>query len=201
MATALAQAHAAMHYELSALMPEEFNWLQKNGATPPAGSAVFAPTPRSVVRDTPGGAVGFVLLPRLPLGADTPPQQTVDAVVAEARALAGRTKLVVGLSPWGAVAEDAFLQNAPHVLDILLGAGPGPGIAGRFTPDGLTFWGRTYGRGKALHVIHIGQWPTRDAAWKWVKDGNLRLQFSSLTQDVPSDQDMRRMMDGLGLSF
>jgi len=199
LAKALAQAHAALGYDLLTLMPEEQQWLGDHDAPAPAQNAVIGNRVRSVTVSTKNGPVGFILLPKLPRNATIPLDMTMRAIEDQARSLAGRTRLVVGISPWGGVAEDHFLQKKAHVLDILLGAGPGPGLAGRFTPDGKTFWARSYGRGKALHVVRISEWPQRSADWKWIKDGNLRLDFMPLNEPVPSDPEMNALLGEFNL--
>lgn len=198
LARALAAAHGALAPDLLALTGPEAAWLTAGGATAPAHQRL-GPGVRGVVLPTPGGAVGVLLLPPLPRAAEAAPDDMAREAVAQARALAARTRLVVALSPWGELAEDGFLRTAGPVVDILLGGGPGPGVAGRFSDDGKTFLARSYGRGKALHVIRIAAWPERTAAWKWVKDENLRLDFLSLTDAIPADPAMDALLGGFDL--
>lgn len=198
LAHALGEAHRTLNYDLLVMMPEEARWLDDNGAGPLTHATVDNRV-QAVTLQTAGGPVGFILFPKLPRNATKPLDMTIRAIAQQAESMAGRVRLVVGLSPWGELAEDHFLKTAGSVVDVLLGAGPGPGVAGRFTPDGKTFWARTYGRGKALHVLRIAQWPERTAAWKWIKDGNFRLDFTALNQDVASDPAMDALLGGFSL--
>lgn len=197
LARALAAAHKALAPDLLALAGTEAAWLAAAGAQTPAQAPGSAP--RALVLPVPGGEVGVILLPVLPSGALTPPDDTVRLVADLARGLAARTRLVVALSPWGDLAEDHFLRTAGPVVDILLGSGPGPGVAGRFSDDGKTFLARSYGQGKALHVIRIAAWPARTPGWRWVRDENLRLDFLNLSDAFPADPAVEALLGGLDL--
>jgi len=198
LAKALVAAHAALAPDLLVLTPGEAAWLAESGATAPTHQTL-GPRAQGVVLPTPGGPVGVVLFPPLPPGAEAPPEAMAQDVIRQARELAAQVRLVVGLSPWGELAEDQFLRAAGPVLDILLGAGPGPGVAGRFTPDGKTFWARSYGLGKALHAIRIAAWPERNPGWQWVRDENIRLDFKGLTEAFAADPAMQTLLDGFAL--
>lgn len=198
LAKALAAAHAALKPDLLVLTPGEADWLAAQGATAPAHHTLSSRA-QGVVLPTPGGPVGVVLFPPLPPDAEAPPDAMAQDVIRQARELAARVRLVVGVSPWGELAEDRFLRTAGPVVDILLGAGPGPGVAGRFTPDGKTFWARSYGLGKALHAVRIAAWPERTPAWQWVRDENLRLDFLGLTEAFAADPAMQTLLDGFTL--
>lgn len=195
LAQALAKAHGTFGYDVLALMPEEKKWLEDNDAIAPTPATVIDSRVQAVTVPVAGGEVGFIILPKLQKNAKKPLDMTVRSISKLVESLHKRTKLVVAISPWGHLAEDHFLRNADNVPDIMLGAGPGPGIAGRFSRDGKIFWARTYGRGRALHVIRIAEWPTRDDGWKWVKDKNLRLDFRPLNESVATDPAMEDLLD------
>lgn len=90
--------------------------------------------------------------------------------------------------------EFTLLKDYEPEIDLLLGSGPGPGLAGRFMNHSKTFWARAYSKGKALHLIRIGEWPKRAANWKWTKGKNLKLDFKTLTPDVEDNPEMQAIL-------
>lgn len=199
LARTLATAYDALGHDLLVLLKDEADWLASHGAPLPGGAESIGARVGMRVVSTPGGDVGFVLFPRLPKNSAEPMDMTVEAVRKTAASLKDRTRLVVGISPWGALGEKAYIQQAPGSVDILLGAGPGPGLAGRFVSENKTFWARAYSKGRSMHVLRIGQWPQRQDGWQWEKDGNIRLDFKVFKEDVPDDPAMRKLLNASGL--
>lgn len=195
LARALAKAYEALDFDVVYSMPMESDWLKESEAKLP--EHLLTANNRVQIREyeAEGVRVGLVLLPKLLKGKDRPSKALIESVVRKAKNLAERVDVVVGVSPWGANGEAVFLSKAPPVFDTLLGGGPGPGLAGRFMAGGKTFWARAYTMGKAFHVIRLLDLPSRDNGFKWIKDENIRLDFTVLDKNVSDDASMTVLLD------
>ena len=200
LANALSKAYATLDYNAIFCSPEEERWLRGSGADLP--KSLHAVSNRAQVQILRAGdvTVGVVVFPRLLKGAGKPSHTMIASVARKARNMAERVDVVIGVSPWGASGEAAFLAESDPVFDLLLGAGPGPGLAGRFVEDGKTFWARAYTMGKAFHVIRITDLPRREADWKWIKNENLHLDFKILDKNVSQNGAMVALLNEFHLS-
>ena len=200
LARALSKAYGVLDFDAIYCADDEADWLKDSGAQAPDTLVVATTSPQLREYETHGVRVGVVYLPKLLKGADRPGKTLMDSVARKAKGLAGRTDVVVAVSPWGAAGEAAFLAYAPGVVDVLLGGGPGPGLAGRFMAGGKTFWARAYTMGKAFHVIRLGELPRRDdPEFRWIRDENITLDFTVLDKNVPDEPAMAAMLDEFDL--
>lgn len=196
---ALSQAYGSLGYDAGYLVPGEAQWLTDHGAEPPAGFVTASDRVQEKIIEKNGLTIGLIFFPKLIKGADSPSDQQLAAVDRKAESLAERTDLVIGLSPWGDRAERKLLADFAPPIHLLLGAGPGPGLTGRFSDDGKTLWIRSYRQGKAVHKIRVRRAPTREADWKWIKDGNISLSLEVLDKNVSDDADMASLLGGYTL--
>lgn len=170
------EAHAmreAHHGEL----PEPFVELSEQG-----GQEVI---------DVGGQAIGLVYLPLMqPAGPDDgafiQAMLALGMLVHEMRPL---VDLVVGISPWGQAMEQDYLEAAKPHLDILLGAGPGAAMPGRFEKEGRTLYLRPHDKGKTLAVIRLTGHPLFDQAYGLGVDkrGLVAANYIPLTDSIPTD--------------
>lgn len=199
LAQALSRIYDRDGYDVGFMVPGEEEWLNDRGASVPEGWVTASDRVGQRIFDKDGVSVGVVFFPKLLKGSRTPTSMQMRAVARKAESLAERCDLVVGLSPWGGQAEQDLLKDFAPPIHLLLGSGPGPGLAGRFSDDEKTLWVRAYRRGKALHRIRVRALPTRDADWKWIKDGNVSVSLEVLNQDVQEDPETRTILDGYSL--
>lgn len=143
--------------------------------------------------------VGLLLFPALAPGLKNAPQVVAQAVTDKALALRERADLVIGISPWGAAAEENFLMSRGHTVDILFGAGPGPGFLARPMAQDTVLWIRAYAQGKTLHQVVIKSLPRRAPDWKWTRDQNVAVLLQSLTENITNDPDMDALLAGFHL--
>ncbi len=176
----LGQAFQRLRYDLMAVTAAEDAALRAAQVDLPR--EVFGPTPQLRFLSSPAGPVAVIVFPASP--ADL---QAVIALAEEARHQAG---LVIGLSPWGAEAEQAMLATAPQALDLLLGAGPGPGSGGLFMNDGATVWLRPYTEGKTVAEVRIPTLPQPGTKVRWQPGDNLTATAIGLTHFIPSDPEI-----------
>ncbi|BBD07585.1 hypothetical protein [Desulfovibrio ferrophilus] len=190
LAQALSKAYSSLEYHTGYLVPGEKAWLEDSGTTPPENWVTASDRIQERIIDRAGYKVGLIYFPKLIKGAKEPSAMMMKAVVRKAESLSKRSDIVIGISPWGGNAERTLLEKHTPQIHLLLGAGPGPGLAGRFARNGQTFWVRSYKRGKAVHVIHISKLPTRSNDWKWIKNGNISMKLEVLNQDLSEDADL-----------
>jgi len=198
-ARALGAAHARLPYDLGLAMPAEAAWLADNGAALPPAFRVAGQHPGFGTLQAGEVRVGVVLFPVLPADAAKAPPDMGLEVSETARALRERTDIVVGISPWGAAAESDFLETRGHTVDVLLGAGPGPGFPARPMAGDTVLWLRPYAQGKSLLQVVVKSLPKRTPGWKWVREQNAAVLLQSLTESITNDPDMNALLAGFHL--
>jgi hypothetical protein len=146
----------------------------------------------------PGPKVGVILLPQLnrsdaPLPADLL-RQLGEAV----QHLRSTTRLVVAMSPWGYAQELELLKSAGPLPDVLLGSGPGIGLAGQLSASGKTAWVRAFAQGKSITRIEIMALPEHNSTFKWTEEKNIRMTLFGLTDHYPEEPHMLALMQSAG---
>jgi len=102
--------------------------------------------------------------------------------------LSNKRALIVGLSPWGADLEKRYLEFPGSFMHVLLGSGEGFGTRGKIVNNGYTLWIRPYPKGKAVNLLKILRFPSRDSNWQWKQGDNVILDIFPLNDRVPSDE-------------
>lgn len=194
MAPALAEAYQALAYDIGYNVREDADWLRAHDMKAPQPFKTASKQVQVSIFNKADKKIGVLMLPTLLKGTKKPTSMMLRTVVQKSKQLAKRTDLVVAVSPWGMEGEFELLKNHIPEIDVLLGGGPGPGIAGRFMNNSKTFWARAYSKGKALHLIRLGEWPKRTDSWKWSKGKNLNLDFKTLTTDVAENAQMKEIL-------
>ena len=184
---AVATAQSRMGYDVAVITPDELKVLAANKATPPAGFTVLGEEPQTKILSVAGKSVGLVLFP-MPRDVSTPvPEKLMDVTAKAAATLRGKVALVVGVSPWGALDEEAFINSRPGAVDVLLGSGGGSGFPARTSKDGKTLWTRAYIKGKTVNRLDLFALPgARDFTWK--TEGTYTAKVTPLDTAYPQDQ-------------
>lgn len=195
LAQSLKDAYDLLDYDIGYLSPREADWLSAAGLSRPEGWRTASVHVQFSTVDVNNTSIGIIYLPMLPAGQTSVPRFLMKSIAAKAQSLRSRTKLVIGISPWGFMTEKHYLDAAGPVFDILFGAGPGPGLAGRLEAGGKTFWVRSYSKGRAVHVLRLNTWPRHDDAdWKWTLKKDIVLDFRPLRDNTLPDSEMARTL-------
>jgi peptidoglycan hydrolase-like protein with peptidoglycan-binding domain len=184
---AIAKAQDRIGYDAGALSPGEARLLTAKKATPPAVFTLLDGAPQTKVVSVGGKSVGLVFFPVPRNESDPVPDKLMDAVAQAAKGLREKTALVIGISPWGALDEEAFVNTRPGVVDVLLGSGGGSGFGARTPKDGKTLWTRAYIKGKTVNRLDLMALPgAKDFVWKPGK--TFVAQVVPLDTAYPQDQ-------------
>jgi len=97
--------------------------------------------------------------------------------------------LIVGISPWGSMAEEAFLTANPDAFDVLLGAGHGFGTPAMPQPAPRTLWARSHTKGKTISRLDITL-PLKTSSDPWRPGENHRAELLNPDYKVPDDPDI-----------
>jgi hypothetical protein len=190
--TAMAKALGLLGYDAGTVTRAEAKLLADAGAALPPGFAVAGETPTSTILTVAGIPIGVVRFPDAPASREPMPAPLAQATAEAAAALRPKVKLVVGLSGWGSRPEEAFLNAHPGAVDVLLGSGPGSGLAGSTTGGGRTLWARTYYEGKTVNRLDLYTLPaTADHVWDPKTD--FRTEVIALDDRYPADPEIEKL--------
>lgn len=183
---AVVKAHERLAYDVFALTPAEVNVLAENKAATPKGATVLDAAPATKVIAVGGKNVGVVYFP-MPKDVSAPvPDKLMDATAKAAAELRGKVALVVGVSPWGALDEEAFINTRSGAVDVLLGSGGGSGFASRASKDGKTLWTRAYIKGKTMNRLDLLALPGAPG-FAWKIGENFTAKVQPLDEAYPQD--------------
>lgn len=189
---AMARAFTRMGYDAGSLTRAEAGVLAASGAAVPPGFAVAGPEPTTTIRTVGGIPVGIVLFPDAPASREPMPPAVAEATARAADALRDKVRLVIGLSGWGARAEEDFINAHPGAVDILLGSGPGGGRAGLLAGKGRTVWARSYYLGKTVNRLDLYDMAAGpDHVWK--PDADFRTDVITLDDRYPADPEVEKL--------
>ncbi|HMM37528.1 MAG TPA: hypothetical protein PKB11_02115 [Desulfovibrio sp.] len=186
----LSRAYALLGYDLGVASSQEAAWLQANRAPLPPGWTICSGKPQERILDTKDGKVGVLLLPCPAKGGAALDPEQLDALRRSIRSMRERTRLVIGVSPWGYTTEMGFLRDEPGMFDILLGTGNGPGLQVAFSPDSRTLWIRSYTKGQAPNIIEVVRWPSGKPDWQWKAGDSIRAGVIGLGDNIAGDEEM-----------
>jgi len=157
------------------------------GKPPPTHRLRGGPRTRVVARG--GVRLGFVFSPVGAKPGAEPDAKARAATVAAAREMRGAADLVVGVSPWGSMAEEAFLTANPDVFDVLLGAGHGFGTPAMPQPVPRTLWARAHTKGRTISRLDIVL-PVKKAGAPWLPGEDHQAELLNPDYTVPGDPDI-----------
>lgn len=185
----MAAALARLAPDVLCLAPEEAAMLSRAGLAPPPGAVVLSGAPQTRVLDRGGVRLGFVFFPLSAKPGAEPEARARAATVDAARKMRGAADLVVGVSPWGSMAEEAFLTANPDVFDVLLGAGHGFGTPAMPQPVPRTLWTRAHTKGRTISRLDIAL-PVKKAGVPWLPGENHHAELLNPDYTVPGDPDI-----------
>jgi len=163
----IVKAHAQIGYDVWVMSPEEVRLLTEHKTAVPAGCTVLDQIPQTKTMTIAGLNVGLIFFPT-PKDISAPvPDKLMDATAKAAAELRGKVRLVIGISSWGALDEEAFINTRHGAVDVLLGSGGGSGFPARTSKDGKTLWTRAYIKGKTINRLTLLALPgAKDFTWK-----------------------------------
>ncbi len=182
-------------YDLGVLSPGEADSLTARTTAWPPNFLVARELTERVLPLADGRKVGVLVLPPLPQGQEAPTAGVVSALADRAESLRQQCGLVIGISPWGYLAESAYVTRFPAAVDILLGAGPGPGTD-QTAAGGKVLWLRGYTRGKTVQTVTVKAWPGQRRDFTWPKDG-FEMDNQGLDDSKPSDPGVNDRLAGI----
>lgn len=192
---ALDQAYRQLDYDLIILSPSDEQLLRRAGVDIPKNWITATQRPGMIELKKAGLRIGVVVFPIMDPPVDTPSSVLVRQVADKARRLRERSDIVVGVSLWGGMAEKRFLNQAGPVLDVLLGSGPGPGLAGGLYAGRRTFWTRPARRGMSVNAVGLAALPRPGDDWRWTREENIHLLYRPLDETVVPDAAMDALFD------
>ncbi len=185
----MAAALARLAPDVLCLAPEEADMLSRSGLALPQGAVVLSGAPQTRVVSRGGLRLGMVFFPVTGKPGAEPDAKARAAVVAAAREMRGAADLIVGISPWGSMAEEAFLTANPDAFDVLLGAGHGFGTSAMPQPAPRTLWARSHTKGKTISRLDITL-PLKTSSDPWKPGENHRAELLNPDYKVPDDPDI-----------
>jgi hypothetical protein len=183
---AVAKAHERLAYDAMAITPQEMAVLSERKAALPKSALVLGNAPVTRVVTVGGQAVGLLYFPMPKDISAAVPDKLMEATARAASELRGKVALVVGISPWGAIDEEAFINTRSGVVDVLLGSGGGSGFASRTSKDGRTLWTRAYIKGKTVNRLDLLALPGKPG-FAWKIGENFTAKVDPLDENFPQD--------------
>lgn len=180
------------------------SWFAQHRQRVPQAFVPVGDEPQTRVYDSAGKKIGVVYFPRLKAAASagqnggTPLDisQAARRVLEAGEKLRPKVDLLIGISPWGIDAEQAFVPLSSNLYDIILGGGRGYGFpSASFSSMDLNgyapLWSRPIGRGTALNIIRVYTWPKPGKGKTGA--GDYQSEQTRLTASVPEQTDIARM--------
>jgi len=190
---AIARAHERLGYDALAVTPQEAALLGDKKAALPNGATTLEAAPQTRLLTVGGKSVGLVFFP-MPKDISAPvPDKLLEATAKAAAALRGKASLIIGISPWGALDEEAFINARSGAVDVLLGSGGGSGFASRTSKDGKTLWTRSYIKGKTVNRLDLLSLPG-SSGFTWKVGDNFTAKVDPLDEAFPQNQSIEQLL-------
>jgi hypothetical protein len=191
----MAAALARLAPDVMALAPEEAAMLARSGIALPSGAVVLASQPQTRVIARDGVRLGFVFFPVPATTGAEPDAKLRAATVTAAKGLRAGCDLVIGISPWGSMPEEAFVTANPDVFDLLFGAGAGFGAPASPQPSARTLWARSHTKGKTVGRLDVAL-PLKKPAAPWLPGENHHAELLNPDYKVPDDPAIAALWQG-----
>ncbi len=191
----MVEALTRLSPDVLCLAPEESALLSRAGIVPPDSAVVLGQAPVTRILARGGVRVGLVFFPVPAKSGEKVEDKARSATIRAARDLRGQVDLLVGVSPWGSMAEEAFLAANPDLLDVLLGGGPGFGAPAEPQPAPGTLWARSHTKGKTINRLDIAL-PLKRPAAPWTPGENHQAALLNPDHTVPGDPDIQALDPG-----
>ena len=189
----LVTGHSRLGTSVGYLLPEENDWLMEYAGKVPPGFQKVSTEPVSTLLSTPNGKVGIVLFPKGTGNNNQPSEAQIQAVLNAGKALQGKASLVLGVSPWGNVAEHRFLPRANGIYSILFGGGNGLSYtySTEFSTPSL-LWVRSESQGRAVNFLNVYEMPAPGHLPQWQEGISFSAGQTFLFLRLPPDQGMEK---------
>lgn len=191
------QAFESLGYDAMMLTPEDASVL---GADMPEALKAWVTPPGKVtskIIERKNLRIGLVYFPVLATPETPPTDADMNAVRKEALNLRPNVDVIIGVSPWGIQAEQAFLKKFKEVqqpLDVLLGGGHGSGNRGKLEADSTTAWVRPFSKGKSVSVVRLENISNRHAESYVKHESDVRFDLVVLDDKAPIDPAMDNLL-------
>lgn len=187
------EAYKLLNLSVAYMTPVEYQAMQTAGIAVPKSWVDVQGLASKIITTSKGQKIGFIFFPMLKKGVVTPPPDMFMNIDKQVEKLKPETDLVIGLSPWGYMPESGYMATAKNPVDILLGSGPGLGLAGRAQRQGESYWTRSYSKGKAVIELILFSLPGHNKAhWKMKK--NIESKIVSLLQKFQPDPKVEQLI-------
>lgn len=184
--------HNLLHVNLGWLSSKAEKWLRERAGGVPAGYAPVGAEPVSRIIDTQAGKIGVVLFPEGRQPGKGPDAALAAKALAAGKALQGKTRLVIGVSPWGYVGERDFLKKAEGVFGCILGGGEGIGFDFSLREAPGVLWLRPDTQGRAVNILELLELPAFGESPRWKQDDSFRAYLEFLGDPFPYDPVMKK---------
>lgn len=194
MIPAVAKAHERLGYDAMVLSPAEVKLLADKNVAPPKDAVLLGHEPTTRIIRRRGSTIGLVFFP-MPKDASAPvPDRLMDVTAKAAKDLRNKADLIIGISPWGAFDEEAFINTRHDAVDVLLGSGGGSGFPARASKDGKTLWTRAYIKGKTVNRLDLLALPSKtDNVFAWKSGASFLAKVEPLDEAFPQDVSIERL--------
>lgn len=194
----MAKAFDKLHHDLLFVTPYERQVLAKAGIPPRSSWVGSERLEKHLLYAGAGTKVAVLVLPPLPRGAQSIPQNLIHQLENAVHSLRGTVNLIIAMSPWGYRHEQELLKAQGSLPDILLGSGPGIGLVGTLAAGQNTAWIRSFSQGKSVIRIEVLAWPERTSTFKWTEGKNIRMTLFGLTDQYQENPEMLTLMHNMG---
>lgn len=191
---AVVKAHERLAYDAMAVAPQEAKVLAEHQSLLPKGAVLLGDAPATRIVIVSGVAVGLLYFPMPKDVSAVVSDKLMDATAKAAAELRAKAALVVGVSPWGAIDEEVFINTRNGAVDVLLGSGGGSGFASRTSKDGRTLWTRAYIKGKTLNRLDLLAMPGKPG-FVWRIGENFTAKVDPLDENFPQDASVEAVLN------
>lgn len=184
----LSLGHSMLKVDLGWLSKAESDWFKLYDAKIPEGFVLVEDKPISASYDLPQGRISVVLFPAGKGKHGSPTPEQIQSILDAGKELKTSSSLLIGISPWGNVAEYRFLEQAEGIYSILFGGGSG--LGGPYVVDHSSeslLWIRSESHGRAINVLDIMEMPLPGHKASWVEGISFNAKQIFLYLKLPPD--------------
>ena len=188
-------SHNLLRVDVGWLSSKAAKWLRDASGSLPNGYLEVSQKPVTRILDSKAGAIGVVLFPEGKIPGQGPSQEQIREVLTAAEAIRGKVRLLVGVSPWGYVAERNFIsKDARGVFGCIMGGGEGVGFSHSLQENPGVLWLRPDTQGRTVNVLEILELPALGESPRWKENTTFRASLEFLDGSFPSDPQMRNII-------
>ncbi len=182
-------AHNLLKIDAGYLTTTAATWFRGATANIPKGYTVVDKKPESSICSIGGYRVGVVFFPRGAGAGFVPTQEQKKRILAEGASLASKVDFVIGVSPWGSDAEQAFLPEAQGVFACIFGGGDGIPFSHSVQPSAPgVLWVRSENRGRGVTVVNLLEIPRKGVPFIWKEGRTFTASIEYLSNKYRDDR-------------